>query len=162
MSFSIAGKTAVVTGAANGVGLSIARHFLDAGANVMFADMDEASLAEELGDDPDLLMAMNGKLSERVRRSVCEDPNWAMKIIESCRCVRNSARSSMTSSASPRVRTNGTMISTLVKPISSRTRTVSSGRSSLWNDISTVCGSGMQRLESACAKGIRSPGSPRS
>ena len=53
MSFSIAGKTAVVTGAANGVGLSIARHFLDAGANVMFADMDEASLAEELGDAED-------------------------------------------------------------------------------------------------------------
>jgi len=50
MSFSIAGKTAVVTGAANGVGLSIARHFLSAGANVMFADMDESRLAEELGD----------------------------------------------------------------------------------------------------------------
>ncbi len=53
MSFSIAGKTAVVTGAANGVGLSIARHFLSAGANVMFADMDEASLADELGDADD-------------------------------------------------------------------------------------------------------------
>jgi 7-alpha-hydroxysteroid dehydrogenase len=50
MSFSIAGKTAVVTGAANGVGLSIARHFMASGANVMFADMDEARLAEELGD----------------------------------------------------------------------------------------------------------------
>ncbi|MDA8585933.1 SDR family oxidoreductase [Rhodobacteraceae bacterium] len=50
MSFSIAGKTAVVTGAANGVGQSIARHFLSAGANVMFADMDETRLSEELGD----------------------------------------------------------------------------------------------------------------
>ncbi len=50
MSFSIAGKTAVVTGAANGVGLSIARHFLDKGANVMFADMDEARLADEVGE----------------------------------------------------------------------------------------------------------------
>ncbi|MCV6595349.1 MAG: SDR family oxidoreductase [Silicimonas sp.] len=50
MSFSIAGKTAVVTGAANGVGLAIARHFMSAGANVMFADMDEARLADELGD----------------------------------------------------------------------------------------------------------------
>ncbi len=51
MSISIAGKTAVVTGAANGVGLAIARHFVDRGANVMFADMDEKKLANELGED---------------------------------------------------------------------------------------------------------------
>ncbi len=51
MSFSIAGKTAVVTGAANGVGLSIARHFVKTGANVMFADMDETRLSAEIGDN---------------------------------------------------------------------------------------------------------------
>ncbi|MEO0487474.1 MAG: SDR family oxidoreductase [Pseudomonadota bacterium] len=50
MSFSIAGKTAIVTGAANGVGLAIARHFLSAGANVMFADMDEDGLKAQIGD----------------------------------------------------------------------------------------------------------------
>lgn len=50
MSFSIDGKTAIVTGAANGIGLAIARHFVEAGANVMFADMDDARLAEELGE----------------------------------------------------------------------------------------------------------------
>jgi 7-alpha-hydroxysteroid dehydrogenase len=50
MSFSISGKSAIVTGAANGVGLAIARKFLDAGANVMFADMDEARLDKEMGD----------------------------------------------------------------------------------------------------------------
>ena len=50
MSFSVAGKTAIVTGAANGVGLAIARHLADAGANVMFADKDETSLRAELGD----------------------------------------------------------------------------------------------------------------
>ena len=49
MSLSISGKTAIVTGAANGIGLSIARNFADRGANVMCADMDEARLKEELG-----------------------------------------------------------------------------------------------------------------
>jgi len=48
MSFSISGKTAIVTGAANGVGLAIARHFVNEGANVMFADMDEARLEAEV------------------------------------------------------------------------------------------------------------------
>ena len=51
MSSSIAGKTAIVTGAANGVGLAIGRHFIDEGANVVFADMDEKRLAEQLGAD---------------------------------------------------------------------------------------------------------------
>jgi 7-alpha-hydroxysteroid dehydrogenase len=51
MSFSIQGKTAIVTGAANGIGLAIARHFQDKGANVMFADMDEDRLEAEVGDE---------------------------------------------------------------------------------------------------------------
>ncbi len=50
MSFSIAGKTAIVTGAANGVGLAIGRHFISQGANVVFADMDEDALQREMGD----------------------------------------------------------------------------------------------------------------
>ena len=53
MSFSIEGKTAIVTGAANGVGLAIARHFVDQGANVMFADIDEARLSHECGEFPE-------------------------------------------------------------------------------------------------------------
>lgn len=53
MSFSISGKTAIVTGAANGIGLAIARQFADRGANVMCADMDEKRLAEEMGALPD-------------------------------------------------------------------------------------------------------------
>ncbi|NNK15782.1 MAG: SDR family oxidoreductase [Sulfitobacter sp.] len=51
MSFSVQGKTAIVTGAANGIGLSIARHLADKGANVMCADAHEKKLIEELGDD---------------------------------------------------------------------------------------------------------------
>ena len=53
MSFSINGKTAIVTGAANGVGLSIARHFAEQGANVVCADIDEAKLIEEFGHNPE-------------------------------------------------------------------------------------------------------------
>ena len=51
MSFSINGKTAIVTGAANGVGLAIGRHFASMGANVVFADMDEKTLCHEMGED---------------------------------------------------------------------------------------------------------------
>lgn len=53
MSFSVQGKTAIVTGAATGIGLSIARHLADKGANVMCADVNEKKLVEELGDGPE-------------------------------------------------------------------------------------------------------------
>ncbi len=53
MSFSIKGKTAIVTGAANGVGLAIARHFAAQGAQVMGADMDEKRLIQEFGENPE-------------------------------------------------------------------------------------------------------------
>ncbi|MCF6445822.1 SDR family NAD(P)-dependent oxidoreductase [Nereida sp. MMG025] len=69
MSFSIAGKTAIVTGAANGVGLAIGRHFLDKGANVVFADMNEKKLAEEVGvDDSETqkFITFAGDLRERL------------------------------------------------------------------------------------------------
>lgn len=50
MTLAISGKTAIVTGAANGIGLAIARHFLDRGAQVVCADIDEARLMAEWGD----------------------------------------------------------------------------------------------------------------
>ncbi|OBY28762.1 SDR family NAD(P)-dependent oxidoreductase [Leisingera sp. JC1] len=53
MSFSISGKTAIVTGAASGIGLAIGKQFADAGANVMFADTHEAQLVDELGEQAD-------------------------------------------------------------------------------------------------------------
>ncbi len=53
MSFSIAGKTAIITGAANGIGLAVSREFADQGANVMMVDMDEKQLSKEVGDLPE-------------------------------------------------------------------------------------------------------------
>ncbi|MGP6088537.1 SDR family NAD(P)-dependent oxidoreductase [Antarctobacter jejuensis] len=68
MSFSIEGKTAIVTGAANGVGLAIARHFANKGANVMLADMDEPNLAKECGEttDESTIRYFAGDLRERL------------------------------------------------------------------------------------------------
>ncbi|THH36859.1 SDR family oxidoreductase [Aliishimia ponticola] len=72
MSFSIAGKTAIITGAANGIGLAVARHFAEAGANVMCADLDEAALvsnfqkAREEEDDTSNLRYFAGDLRERL------------------------------------------------------------------------------------------------
>lgn len=64
MSFSIQGKTAIITGAASGVGLAIANHFAAQGANVMCADMDEAQLITEFGKntDPEETNAVSGNL----------------------------------------------------------------------------------------------------
>ena len=53
MSFSIDGKTVIVTGAANGIGAALARHFAENDANVMCADIDEKALKKDLGDSAD-------------------------------------------------------------------------------------------------------------
>lgn len=68
MSFSIAGKTAIITGAANGIGLAVGRHFVDHGANVMFADMDEKNLVSELGerDEEGSIRYFAGDLREKL------------------------------------------------------------------------------------------------
>ena len=71
MSFSISGKTAIVTGGANGIGLAIGRHFVDKGANVMFADMDEKQLVYELGeiDDGGSARYFAGDLREKLTQA---------------------------------------------------------------------------------------------
>ncbi|SHI77332.1 SDR family NAD(P)-dependent oxidoreductase [Wenxinia saemankumensis] len=69
MSFSIAGKTAIVTGAANGVGLAIGRRFVEAGANVVFVDRDEETLMREIGDmvkDEGAARCFTGDLREKL------------------------------------------------------------------------------------------------
>jgi len=48
MAANISGKAVIVTGAANGVGLAIARLFATSGANVLLADMDESKLETEV------------------------------------------------------------------------------------------------------------------
>lgn len=68
MSFSVQGKTAIVTGAANGLGLAIARHLADKGANVMCADVDEKKLKAEFSDAPEdgELRFFGGDLRQRL------------------------------------------------------------------------------------------------
>jgi 7-alpha-hydroxysteroid dehydrogenase len=69
MSFSIKGRTAIVTGAGNGIGLAIARHFVRAGANVMFADIDEDALDREIADlsaDTDRVRMFTGDLRQKL------------------------------------------------------------------------------------------------
>lgn len=51
MSFALTGKTAIVTGSAAGIGRAIARHFIDKGANVMFADIDDDKLCDECAEE---------------------------------------------------------------------------------------------------------------
>ncbi|MEL6205951.1 MAG: SDR family oxidoreductase [Pseudomonadota bacterium] len=72
MSFSIEGKTAIVTGAANGVGLAIARQFVAQGANVMFADMDEEALEREVADAAEVAGAPTDGEEARAR-AFCGD-----------------------------------------------------------------------------------------
>ncbi len=68
MSKSISGKTAIITGGANGIGLAIGRHFADQGANVMFADMDEEQLIKEFGEtnEGDPIRYFAGDLREKL------------------------------------------------------------------------------------------------
>ena len=68
MSFSIAGKTAIVTGAATGIGLAVARQFAGNGANVMCVDVDETALAKNFAseDDESKLRYFAGDLREKL------------------------------------------------------------------------------------------------
>jgi 3-oxoacyl-[acyl-carrier protein] reductase len=56
--FTLAGKTALVTGSARGIGRAVARKLAECGASVMLTDVDEAPLKEaaaELGSNARLL-----------------------------------------------------------------------------------------------------------
>jgi 7-alpha-hydroxysteroid dehydrogenase len=69
MSVSVQGKVAIVTGAARGVGLAIARHLVERGASVMFADNDEAALNSVISDyhdDQNQVRRFAGNMSEKL------------------------------------------------------------------------------------------------
>ena len=53
MTLSLAGQTVAITGAARGIGLAIARSFLEAGADVLALDLDPAALADLQKEAPD-------------------------------------------------------------------------------------------------------------
>lgn len=68
MSFAISGKTAIVTGAASGIGHAIARHFLAQGANVVLADLSEKRLkagCEDLSEQENARL-FTGDLREKL------------------------------------------------------------------------------------------------
>jgi 7-alpha-hydroxysteroid dehydrogenase len=69
MSFSIAGKTAIITGAGAGIGNAIARHFLEAGANVVLADISEKRMKSAMDDLSDESRArfFGGDLREKLQ-----------------------------------------------------------------------------------------------
>lgn len=68
MNFSVNDKTAIVTGAATGVGLAIARHFAERGANVMFADSDIKALKVETTPHQANIAYFAGNLSDKLSR----------------------------------------------------------------------------------------------
>ena len=68
MKFSVNGRTAIITGAANGVGLAVARRFIDDGANVVFADLDVHRLKSEFGARKSNVGFYAGDLREKLTR----------------------------------------------------------------------------------------------
>lgn len=59
--FDISGKNSIITGAAMGIGFGIARRFVEAGANVLLADIDQKvvkAAAEKLSKGPGKAAAM--------------------------------------------------------------------------------------------------------
>lgn len=62
---------------------------IERGEPASLSEKKMVALAKELGDDPELLMAMNGKVSEEVRRAVFEDPEWVLSVLKKIKDGRN-------------------------------------------------------------------------
>ncbi|KQY01320.1 3-oxoacyl-ACP reductase [Mycobacterium sp. Root135] len=63
MSFDFTGRSAIVTGAARGIGFAIARHFHAAGATVFMVDLDETALTEAASEIGAIAVAADITLS---------------------------------------------------------------------------------------------------
>lgn len=62
---------------------------IERGEPASLSEKKMVALADELGDDPELLLAMNGKVSEDVRRAVFEDPEWVVTMLHRIKVGRN-------------------------------------------------------------------------
>jgi len=69
----LANKVAIVTGAASGFGLATVRKFIDEGAKVVAADMNEAGLQKAYASDPDSHVAL-------VTANVTSSADWTKMV----------------------------------------------------------------------------------
>ena len=72
MSGRLAGKVALITGAASGIGLASAHRFAEEGARVVLADRDQAGLAQALGQ-----LAAAGAGHQAIVLDVTREDQWA-------------------------------------------------------------------------------------
>jgi NAD(P)-dependent dehydrogenase (short-subunit alcohol dehydrogenase family) len=75
MKLSLTGQTVAITGAANGIGLAIARSFLEAGAGVLALDLDPIALAGMKEEAPDRIrtIAVNVADLGALREAVADE-----------------------------------------------------------------------------------------
>lgn len=73
---TLSGQTVAITGAARGIGLAIARAFLEAGADVLAIDLDPAALVEMQGEAPGRIegLAINVADYAALREAVAARP----------------------------------------------------------------------------------------
>jgi len=86
------GKTAFVTGAASGIGLAMARTFLDRGMNVMLADVEQAALdkaVHSLSNHGDRVACVTADVS--VGEAVAEAAERAIKTFGKVHVLANNA-----------------------------------------------------------------------
>ena len=84
MNGRLSGKTALVTGAAIGIGRAVADRFATEGARVIYADRNEAGAAEAAGADPDRhAVAMDISDEASVERAFAElaDAGWRPDVV---------------------------------------------------------------------------------